>query len=81
MPHPNIVAFWENAGYSLKTTSDWYSIDFFITLKDGYPMVIAVLDKEPDNNTLHDYYYLDRYEQEPYTEEEMLRLIKLKTFL
>jgi hypothetical protein len=68
--HPEIRKFWEDAGYKIVKNGNG---DYLIMVNRYSVKTIYVQSGELDSYYIHD--------QNIYTEEEMLRIIRLKSFL
>lgn len=80
--HPNIKKFWEDAGYEViclrPAIEDDYT--FWTAMKDGKQSFYVA--RISNNDLVADSYRLpDEISCNIFSEEEMLRIIKLKAFL
>lgn len=84
--HPNVIKFWEDAGYQISSGGIWDKNRNDIR---GWHRHIPPINANHKiiardfeiNNKLEIRYFLDPFDGNKYTEEQMLKIIKLKLFL
>lgn len=84
--HPDIKKFWEDVGYEVSSIGIWDKNR--INMRGWHrhkPPIFAnhkIIARHFEiNDKIEIRYFLDPFDDKKYTEEEMLRLIKLKLFL
>jgi hypothetical protein len=74
--HPEIKKYWELQG-ELHTTSTG---SIYVTLNNNVPYGFYIMTKNKNDDMLYIYYVDDTYKA-AYSEEEMLKVIKMQAFL